>query len=199
MAGALAAPRDRLYNPAFVQADDFELATPNASILSPVVPRAIAAGDCTHAARKCTPRCGWACTTLCSRGRYLAPAHCGASACARGGRAVAAYLLRSLHAYHEFNFSPSGEWAAYAFHRYRERAGDLPQLDPGIAARVDAARLDLTATIVNSLLPTTSGALRVGLCAVIEDAAGALSYWALKHAADKPDFHQRTAFAVELA
>lgn len=102
-------------------------------------------------------------------------------------------------AYHEFNFSPSGEWAAYAFHRYRERAGDLPQLDPGIAVQVDAARLELTATAINNLLPATAGALRVGLCAVIEEAAGGLSYWALRHAAEKPDFHQRTAFTVELA
>src|SRR5256885_16422013 len=25
-----------------------------------------------------------------------------------------------MDAYYEFNFSPSGEWAAYAFHRYRD-------------------------------------------------------------------------------
>jgi len=29
---------------------------------------------------------------------------------------------RGLPGYHEFNLSPSGEWAAYAFERYRERA-----------------------------------------------------------------------------
>src|SRR5688572_25798002 len=28
---------------------------------------------------------------------------------------------KGLPAYHEFNFSPSGEWAAYAFERYRQR------------------------------------------------------------------------------
>jgi hypothetical protein len=102
-------------------------------------------------------------------------------------------------AYHEFNFSPSREWAAYAFRNYRERGADLPQLDPGIEVHIDAARLELTATIGNRLLPTTPGVLRMGLCAVIEDAAGTLSYWALRHATEKPDFHQRTAFTVELA
>jgi hypothetical protein len=49
-------------------------------------------------------------------------------------------------AYHEFNFSPSGEWAAYAFRRYRE--GDaLDAPDPGIAMRKTAARLELEAVI----------------------------------------------------
>src|SRR5919201_4538761 len=37
-------------------------------------------------------------------------------------------------AYHELNFSPSGEWAAYAFDRYREgRSLTDESLDPQIA------------------------------------------------------------------
>src|ERR671928_5206 len=32
-------------------------------------------------------------------------------------------------------------------------------------------------------------AVRVAVSAVIEDASGVLSYWALKHPSDKPDFH----------
>jgi hypothetical protein len=34
---------------------------------------------------------------------------------------------------------------------------------------------------------------------VIEEKNGALSYWALRHPAGKPDFHRRSAFAMELA
>jgi hypothetical protein len=33
---------------------------------------------------------------------------------------------------------------------------------------------------------------------VIEEIDGALSYWALRHAPGKPDFHHRDAFALEL-
>lgn len=31
--------------------------------------------------------------------------------------------------------------------------------------------------------------LRLALCAVIEASDGSLSYWALAHPADRPDFH----------
>ena len=40
--------------------------------------------------------------------------------------------------------------------------------------------------------------LRLGLAAVIEDKARVLSYWALKHPAEKPDFHHADSFVVEL-
>jgi hypothetical protein len=95
-------------------------------------------------------------------------------------------------AYREYNFSPSGEWAGYAFERYREGArAALPE--PGIAVRRDAGGLELEARVA-----VQPGRLRVALCAVIEDQAGALSYWALRHPAPKPDFHHPGAFALEL-
>jgi hypothetical protein len=99
--------------------------------------------------------------------------------------------LKGSPAYHEFNFSPSGEWAAYAFRRYRE--GDaLDAPDPGISMRKTAARLELEAVI------PAAGGMRVGLAAVIEEHDGRLSYWALRHAPGKPDFHHPEAFALEL-
>ena len=42
-------------------------------------------------------------------------------------------------------------------------------------------------------------ALRLGLTAVVEDRTQGLSYWALKHAAEKPDFHRAESFQVALA
>jgi len=57
-----------------------------------------------------------------------------------------------------------------------------------------AGRLELCAEIPEHY----PGKLMVGLCAVIEDGPGALSYWALRHAPGKPDFHHRAAFALEL-
>ena len=41
--------------------------------------------------------------------------------------------------------------------------------------------------------------LQIGLSAIIEDREGSLSYWALKHAPDKPDFHSAVAFALNLS
>jgi hypothetical protein len=38
----------------------------------------------------------------------------------------------------------------------------------------------------------------MGLAAVIEEAGGTLSYWALAHSEDKPDFHASACFAAAL-
>lgn len=96
-------------------------------------------------------------------------------------------------AYHEFNFSPSGDWAAYAFTDYRQ-GGPVDAPDPGIAVRALPGMLELTAALD---LPEAN--LLLGLSAVIEEADGTTSYWALRHAPGKPDFHHRDAFALELA
>jgi hypothetical protein len=95
--------------------------------------------------------------------------------------------------YQEFNFSPSGEWAAFRFTGYREGAS-FAAPDPRIGIVRTARALDLTAQID----PNHKGKLRIGLSAVIEEIDGALSYWALRHAPGKPDFHHRDAFALEL-
>ena len=96
-------------------------------------------------------------------------------------------------AYHEFNFSPSGEWAGYAFERYRDGAL-LAIPDPCIVVRTSLRELELQASV-----RAPEGRSRIGISVVIEEASGVLSYWALRHAAGKPDFHRAEAFALELA
>ena len=99
--------------------------------------------------------------------------------------------------YREFNFSPSGEWAVYAFRGYRD-SGELEvELAPAIVVRRTMNRLELDAEISRDLLPQ-GRSLRLGLSAVVEDADGGLSYWALRHAPGKPDFHHPDAFALPL-
>ena len=106
--------------------------------------------------------------------------------------------VRGEAGYHEFNFSPSGEWAAYAFSAYREGAPiDAPALNPQIAATRSADRLELSALVDLAKL-SIGGKLSIGLSVVIEQEDGGLSYWALKHAPGRPDFHHRDAFALEL-
>src|SRR5437867_850412 len=104
-------------------------------------------------------------------------------------------------AYYEFNFAPSGAWAAYAFRRYRETGAlEGEPSAPTIAVRRGEKDLEFDAVIdVNSLESIQAGSrLSVALCAVIEDNRGGLSYWALKHPPGKPDFHQRDGFALEI-
>jgi hypothetical protein len=101
-------------------------------------------------------------------------------------------------AYYEFNFAPSTQWAAYQFRGYREGMRIADEIG---AAKIDVrsaperyilrAALDLPDSLAHSIL-------RVGLSAVIEEASGNVSRWALAHPQGKPDFHHRDCFVCEL-
>ena len=103
--------------------------------------------------------------------------------------------------YYELNFAPSGEWAAYSFQRYRV---GMPLDDnepvPRITMRNVMDRLELDSIVrldhLRAIPP--HACLQLGLCAVIEDETGKLSYWALKHPPEKPDFHHADCFALEI-
>jgi hypothetical protein len=101
--------------------------------------------------------------------------------------------------YAELNFSPSGKWAAYRFdsHRTCMQPLDLPK-DPEIAV---AERTDRTFSLTaDAALPVefTTGNVRLGLSAVIEEKDGTKSYWALAHPPGPPDFHHPDCFAAQL-
>jgi hypothetical protein len=108
--------------------------------------------------------------------------------------------LKSNPKYYEFNFAPSGQWAAYSFQRYRVGTpleDDIPT--PKITSRKLANGLDLEAIVHLGSLPVIQpeACLQLALCAVIEDENGTLSYWALKHPPGKPDFHHPDGFTLD--
>lgn len=107
--------------------------------------------------------------------------------------------IDGARAYHEFNLSPSSEWAAHSFRDYRD-GGQLDDetLAPRIVCSIGDDRLELDAELVVDRLSQAhaGSALRVGLSAVVEAADGALSYWALRHPLERPDFHHRDTFAL---
>lgn len=98
----------------------------------------------------------------------------------------------SQAAYREFNFSPSGQWAAYDFLDYRVRKPDLPTCPaPGIETRRTEDLLQLDILLPKAALPKSAGdTLRAALSVVLAANDGNLGYWALAHAAGKPDFHR---------
>jgi hypothetical protein len=104
-------------------------------------------------------------------------------------------------AYYEFNFAPSTQWAAYRFGAYRHAmsvAGEVSA--PRIDARSSGGLYELEASLAlegMSGLPSEA-AWRLGLSAVIEEAGGRKSYWALAHPPGKADFHHADCFACEL-
>jgi hypothetical protein len=99
--------------------------------------------------------------------------------------------------YREFNFSPSGEWAAYSFQNYRNAGEMVVVREPEIWVRRSADCLELAAEF-HADLPSGCRTLRLGLSAVVEQADGGLSYWALRHPPGRPDFHHLDAFALQL-
>jgi hypothetical protein len=106
-------------------------------------------------------------------------------------------------AYREFNWSPSGHWAMYGFSAYRMRDSSKFNLTLS-AARISfapgAAGWTLQARLGAAALPrAAAGEIELGVAAVLEAADGSLSYWALRHAATRPDFHRRESFVLRLS
>jgi hypothetical protein len=106
-----------------------------------------------------------------------------------------AFVRAPGEAYYEFNFAPSTQWAAYWFGGYR---GEM-----SIANEISAPRVDVRSSGADFELQVTldlpnDAAGRICLAAVIEEADGRLSYWALAHPPGKPDFHHSDCFALEL-
>lgn len=104
-------------------------------------------------------------------------------------------------AYREFNFSPSGQWAAYRFASERQRdttaKPDLPA--PVMQFNMTATHLTLDVHLPRAALPSPAQHLAVALCGVIEDHDGRLSYWALQHPQARPDFHHPAGRSLRLA
>lgn len=121
--------------------------------------------------------------------------------------------------YLEFNFSPSGDWAAYAFDAPRQ--GQRPhQWSQGPSAPASTSPPEIVSTWTMDSRDTSASVfeLRValiwpalarggsdrrptlrplGLSFVAETSAG-LEYWALAHAAPQPDFHHPDGFVGQL-
>lgn len=133
--------------------------------------------------------------------------------------------------YREFNFSPSGEWAAYEFDSYREGMRALAIKTPRItstnpvqfrlamharlrdlgvdedfirimleddAPKAEPEQFALSA-ILDDPTPNDGRTWIAGISAVIEEASGRKSYWALAHPPGPPDFHHPDCFTLELA
>ncbi len=99
--------------------------------------------------------------------------------------------------YVEFNFAPSGQWAAYAFTGYRDGMTELACAPPHIDCMAGEGIFEITVTVD---LPESLRTVDVmaGLSAVIADTDGRTAYWALAHPPGKADFHHKDCFALQL-
>ena len=98
--------------------------------------------------------------------------------------------------YREWNFAPSGEWAAYDFADYREGGANAEVgAPPYVRMEDNLIWWALGATIALD----AARQWELGLSAVLEEKDGTKSYWALAHTGDKPDFHAPGCFTARLA
>lgn len=104
--------------------------------------------------------------------------------------------------YYEFNFSPSGQWAAYQFSSYRSgmrAANEITEVPIKMRSSPDGCALQASLSLDQFRDLPRDRSWRLGLSAVIEDATGGISYWALAHPPGKPDFHHTDSFACEFS
>ena len=109
--------------------------------------------------------------------------------------------IPGMPGYYELNFSPSQHWAIYRFSGYRERMSPTDvTVPPELNVRRFDDRLELDAVVrLPEVTALKAGrTLKLALTAVVEDNSDTLSYWALKHAPGKPDFHHPDGFVLEL-
>ena len=99
--------------------------------------------------------------------------------------------------YREWNFAPSGDWAAYDFSGYRENMAEAEiGAPPYVRIEDNLTWWGLGATIAVE----SDKSWNLGLSAVLEEKDGTKSYWALAHPdGEKPDFHSADCFAAKLA
>ena len=103
---------------------------------------------------------------------------------------------RGGESYREWNFAPSGDWAAYDFAGYRDgmEKAEIASA-PYLRTEDNFTWWALGATIAVE----AEADWQLGLSAVLEEKDGTKSYWALAHLGDKPDFHEPGCFTAKLA
>jgi hypothetical protein len=100
-------------------------------------------------------------------------------------------------AYREFNFSPSGQWAIYDFADYRQAMRrHLPDAPPKIDCQPTPDGFVLTVDLPLTLLGPPPW--QIGLSCILKTTDGSVDYRALRHASDRPDFHQRASFTLRV-
>ena len=136
-------------------------------------------------------------------GRILWPTHAGPitiESLASAGRKEELWkhtcfeaFISTDEGYREFNFATTGHWATYRFRGYRKGMAPAPEEASLTSLEGRGDYLDLGFVIDLPASPE-----RITLAAVIETVDGEMSYWALAHPSDKPDFHHPDSFVLDL-
>lgn len=101
--------------------------------------------------------------------------------------------------YIEINASPSGDWALYGFDDYRVGSRTLTAAnEPEILTmhQRDALIIQIDLQDIWPAGMKLADNFLCGISCVLEDVEGGLSYWAVHHKSQKPDFHLPDNFVL---
>ena len=97
--------------------------------------------------------------------------------------------------YREWNFAPSGNWAAYDFSSRRE---GMARAEVGAPPYIRMEDNFTWWTVGATIAVDAAQPWQLGLSAVLEAKDGTKSYWALAHGDGQPDFHNPDCFVAKL-
>ncbi|MBK25551.1 MAG: hypothetical protein CME70_16260 [Halobacteriovorax sp.] len=104
--------------------------------------------------------------------------------------------------YFEFNVSSAYNWNLFYFPSIKARLKEYTNISNlAVSAVKKEDSFCLKFWIALDKFPSgfwESDNMKIGLTAVIENKTGPLSYWALAHKEDKPNFHHMDSFIFEL-
>jgi len=106
---------------------------------------------------------------------------------------------RGSDPYWEVNLSPSGHWNIYRLDAYRKgmtEDANFSTLPFFLTCKNNFYRVELKINR-KRMLPLHKN-FQIGVSTVIEDKNGDMTYWALNHPGEKPDFHHPDSFILEL-
>ena len=97
--------------------------------------------------------------------------------------------------YWELNVAPSGHWNLYQFDAYRSGGREEPgAVTPTTTWKQDDRECCCSITLNLAPWWTEPQLPELAITAVLENKTGEISYWALQHPGDRPDFHDRRGF-----
>ena len=101
--------------------------------------------------------------------------------------------------YWELNLAPTGGWNVYAFTDYRTGMRQEERIaEPRIAINRTAESFAVRAELEIGKLQAGNAPLRIGVSGVLQHRDTRLSYWALAHPEEKPDFHAPQGFLLRV-
>ncbi len=101
--------------------------------------------------------------------------------------------------YWEFNLSPAGNWAVFAFDDYRQGLRDELAFT-SLPFKVDRYPNYITLSLEFDLseIILAEQDLEMSVTTVIKSSQNQLSYWAISHSGKVADFHLRDSFMIKL-